>query len=85
MSDALSLLTAASLFIWRGTLTYEKALRALGEADTSVFARSRRPLEGDAGAVIRLFGKQMGRGSEVGQFVTDYMRYLRNLMIGSFG
>ena len=84
MRDALSLLDRCIAFYMGETLTYEKVLRALGEADTSVFASlTESIMDGDAGAVIRLFGKQVGRGAEVGQFISDFMQFLRNLMIAS--
>ena len=84
MRDALSLLDRCIAFYMGETLTYEKVLRALGEADTSVFASlTESIMDGDAGAVIRLFGKQVGRGAEVGQFISDFMQFLRNLMIAA--
>ena len=82
LRDALSLLDRCIAFYMDEPLTYEKTLRALGEADASVFHRLARAVNGgDAGGALRIFGKQAAAGVETGQFVTDFIRYLRNVLI----
>lgn len=84
MRDALSLLDRCLAFYMGEELTYEKALKALGEADMTVYSRLTRFLnDGDAGSVLRLYGRQIAGGIETGQFVNDYIWYLRNLLIVS--
>ena len=71
LRDALSLLDRCIAFYMDEPLTYEKTLRALGEADASVFYRLARAVNGgDAGGALRIFGKQAAAGVETGQFVT---------------
>lgn len=82
MRDALSLLDRCIAFYMNQDLTYEKALKALGEADTTIFSTEVRYIQdGNAGAAVRIFEKQVQRGVEIGQFVTDFIRYLRNLLL----
>ena len=82
MRDALSLLDRAIAFYMGETLTYEKALKALGEADTGVYCTLTGELfRGDAGGALRTLGKMLAEGVEVGQFLSDYIWFLRNLLI----
>ncbi len=82
MRDALSLLDQCMAFFMGENLTYEKVLKALGEADTAVFGSLVRAAgRGDAGRTIRIFEKQIASGMEIGQFVTDYVWFLRNLLM----
>ncbi|MBQ6376891.1 MAG: DNA polymerase III subunit gamma/tau [Lachnospiraceae bacterium] len=82
MRDALSLLDRAIAFYMGETLTYEKVLKALGEADTAVYCTlTEELLRGDAGGALRTLGKMLGEGVEVGQFLADYIWFLRNLLI----
>ena len=82
MRDALSLLDRCIAFYMDQELTYEKVLKALGEADTTIFSTEIRYIQdGNAGAAVRIFEKQVQRGVEIGQFVTDFIWYLRNLLL----
>lgn len=82
MRDALSLLDQCMAAYMGEDLTYDKVLQALGEADTTVFGRiTRSASRGEAGRVIRIFEKQISHGMEISQFVTDYIWYLRNLLM----
>ncbi len=84
MRDALSLLDQCMAFYMGENLTYDKVLKALGEADTSVFGGLVRAAgRGDAGRAVRIFGKQLSEGMEISQFVTDYIWFLRNLLMVS--
>ena len=82
MRDALSLLDQCMAFYMGEELTYEKALDALGAVDTDVYGELLgRIVRGDAGRSILLFEKMMERGREVGQVVSDFIWYLRNLLL----
>jgi DNA polymerase-3 subunit gamma/tau len=82
MRDALSLLDQCMAFYMGQSLTYDKVLKALGEADTYVFAGIvRSASRGDTGRVIRTFEKQIANGMEISQFVTGLIGYLRNLLL----
>ncbi len=82
MRDALSLLDRCIAFYYGQTLTYERALSAIGAVDTDVFADILKDvLAGNAGGAVRLFEEMMERGREAGQFVTDFIWYLRNLLL----
>ncbi|MDO4804776.1 MAG: DNA polymerase III subunit gamma/tau [Lachnospiraceae bacterium] len=82
MRDALSLLDQCMAFYMGEKLTYEKALDALGAVDTDVYGELLSVVaRGDAGRAIRIFEKMMERGREVGQFVGDFIWYLRNLLL----
>ena len=82
MRHALSLLDRCIAFYMDQELTYEKVLKALGEADTTIFSTEIRYIQdGNAGAAVRIFEKQVQRGVEIGQFVTDFIWYLRNLLL----
>ena len=84
LRDALSLLDRCLAFYMDEELTYERVLKALGEADISVFMELTRMVEeGDAGGALKLFARQISRGMEIRQFVTDYISYLRNLLIAA--
>ncbi len=84
MRDALSLLDQCMAFFMGENLTYDKVLKALGEADTSVFGGMvRSASRGDAGRAVRIFEKQIAAGMEISQFVTDYIWFLRNLLMVS--
>ncbi len=82
MRDALSLLDRCIAFYMNEKLTYWKVLKALGEADTEVFRRLTESVAaGDAAAALRLFGMEIADGVEVSQFISDYIWFLRGLML----
>lgn len=82
MRDALSLLDQCMAFYMGEDLTYEKALDALGAVDTDVYGELLGEIvRGDAGRSILIFERLMERGREVGQFVSDFIWYLRNLLL----
>ena len=82
MRDALSLLDQCIAFYMGEKITYEKALKALGAVDTDVFAGlTASIIQGDAGSAVLTFAQMMERGREAGQFVSDYIWYLRNLLM----
>ncbi|MDY5112712.1 MAG: DNA polymerase III subunit gamma/tau [Bilifractor sp.] len=82
MRDALSLLDQCIAFYLGEKLTYEKVLDVLGTVDTEVFSRLlRRVIDGDASGAIRILNEMVRNGKEMGQLVTDFTWYLRNLML----
>ena len=84
MRDALSLLDQCFAFFSGEELTYEKALSALGAVDTDVYGEILGyVIDGNAGRAMKLFSEMMERGREVGQFVNDFVWYLRNLLLVS--
>ena len=65
MRDALSLLDQCMAFYMGETLTYEKALSALGAVDTDVFGELLGEIiAGNAGRAVLIFEKIMERGRE---------------------
>lgn len=82
MRDALSLLDQCIAFYLGETLTYEKALDVLGAVDTQVFSRLLRLiLKQDTAGAIRTLEDLIIQGRELGQFVADFIWYLRNLLL----
>lgn len=82
LRDALSLLDQCIAFYLGQKLTYDNVLEVLGAVDTEIFSKLLRAvlLEDVAGA-IRLIEEMVTEGRELGQFVTDFTWYLRNLLL----
>ena len=82
MRDALSLLDQCIAFYLGEKLTYEKVLENLGAVDTEVFSGLLREiLAQHTSQAIRILEELIIRGRELGQFVTDFIWYLRNLLL----
>lgn len=82
MRDALSLLDQCIAFYLGQELTYDKVLETLGAVDTEVFSRLlRQILEKNITGAIATVEMMVVEGRELGQFVTDFTWYLRNLML----
>ena len=82
MRDALSLLDQCIAFYLGQKLTYEKVLEVLGTVDTEIFSRMLRCiLKGDVSGSIHTLEQLIIQGKELGQFVTDFTWYLRNLLL----
>lgn len=82
MRDSLSLLDQCIAFYLGQTLTYDKVLEVLGTVDVEVFSRLlRQILEGNVTACIHILEELLIGGKELGQFVTDFTWYLRNLLL----
>ena len=63
-------------------LTYDKAIDVLGAVDVSVFASMMEHITGgDLGSVIRLLDDIVMKGREIQAFVTDFISYLRDLLL----
>lgn len=82
MRDALSLLDQCVAFNYGETLTYEKTLDILGAVDSGIFSKFLRLiLKDDVLGSIDLLEEIIMQGRELVQFVTDFIWYLRNLML----
>ncbi|MBR3769340.1 MAG: DNA polymerase III subunit gamma/tau [Lachnospiraceae bacterium] len=82
MRDALSLLDQCIAFYLGQDLTYEKVLETLGAVDTEVFSRLlRQIIDKDVVGAISSIDELVIEGRELGQFVTDFAWYMRNLLL----
>ncbi len=82
MRDALSLLDQCSAFYMNEKLTYENVLEVLGAVDTEVFGRLLRSIVAeDSVACIHQLDEIVTLGRDLSQFVTDFVWYLRNLLL----
>ena len=82
MRDALSLLDQCIAFHYGKTLTYDDALDVLGAVDTEVFSRLLAAvLARNVTDCIRILEEVVMQGRELGQFVSDFTWYLRNLLL----
>lgn len=82
MRDALSLLDQCISFYLGERLTYEHVLDVLGAVDTDEFSKLLREIiEGDVTKVILHVEELIMQGRELGQFVTDFTWYMRNLLL----
>lgn len=82
MRDALSLLDQCISFYLGKKITYDNVLEVLGAVDTQVFARMLGYIrEQNVSACIRLLEEIENVGRELGQFIIDFIWYLRNLLL----
>lgn len=82
MRDALSLLDQCISFYLGQILTYDKVLDVLGAVDTEVFSKLlRKVLSGDVTGSIHVLEDLITGGRELGQFVSDFTWYMRNLLL----
>lgn len=82
MRDALSLLDQCVAFHYGEVLTYENVLDVLGAVDITVFSQLfKAVVENRTKDCIKSLEEMVIQGRELGQFVTDFIWYLRNLLI----
>ncbi len=82
MRDSLSLLDQCAAFYYGEKLTRDKVLEIVGSVDDSVFFEMTDKIaEGDAGALMNIVNSIISDGRDAGQFASDYLVHLRNLMI----
>lgn len=82
MRDALSLLDQCVAFHYGKELTYDNVLEVLGAVDASVFSELLRAvIGGQTTQCIQKLEEMVIQGRELGQFVTDFIWYLRNLLL----
>ena len=82
MRDALSLLDQCVAFHYGKLLTYDNVLEVLGAVDTTVFSNLFRAItSGDTKSCIYYLEEMVVQGRELGQFVSDFIWYMRNLLL----
>lgn len=82
MRDALSLLDQCISFYLNQTLTYDNVLTVLGTVDAAVFSQLlRHILNQDTASVLSVVDQAIMEGRELSQFLSDFLWYLRNLLI----
>ena len=82
MRDALSLLDQCIAFYLGQNLTYEKVLETLGAVDTEIFSKLLRCIiDKNVTGAIEVIDELVIEGREMGQFVTDFTWYMRNLLL----
>ncbi|MGI6095949.1 MAG: DNA polymerase III subunit gamma/tau [Lachnospiraceae bacterium] len=82
MRDALSLLDQCIAFYLGEELTYDKVLEVLGAVDTEVFSGLlRQVIAGNVTGAITVLEELVMQGRELSQFVSDFVWYLRNLLL----
>ncbi len=82
MRDALSLLDQCVAFHYGSLLTYDNVLEVLGAVDSAVFSELLRAVIAKKTVeCIRMLEEMVIQGRELGQFVTDFIWYLRNLLV----
>ena len=86
MRDSQSLLEQCVAFSFGETMTYEKVLDVLGAVDTSVFSRLLQSVRHyDVSGGIHLLDEISAQGRDLTQFVTDFIWYLRSLLLVQTG
>lgn len=82
LRDALSLLDQCVAFHYGRVLTYDNALEVLGAVDSGVFSQMFGAIvEGRTRDCICSLEEIVIQGRELGQFVTDFIWYMRNLLL----
>ena len=82
MRDSISLFDQCVAFYYGKKLTYENVLEVLGAVDNEVFSRLLRAVAGeDTSESIRMIEELVMQGRELGQFVLDFIWYMRNLLL----
>ncbi len=82
MRDGLSLLDQCVAFHYGETLTYDMALDVLGSVDSEVFGRLFRACVAEnVTETLQVVQDIVMQGRELTQFVTDFILYLRSLLL----
>lgn len=82
MRDALSLLDQCVAFHFGEKLTYDHVLDILGAVDTGIFSGMfRAVVQQNTTECIYKVEELVIQGRELGQFVTDFIWYMRNLLL----
>jgi len=80
--DALSLLEQCISYYYGETLTYERVLDVLGAVDQTIFSKMFHAIiHYDIPAAVALIDELLGAGRDLMQFVTDFIWYLRNVLL----
>lgn len=84
MRDGLSLLEQCLGYHYGEKLTYQNVLDILGAADTESFSKLFRAIvHADTEQALRIVAEATAAGKEMAQFVTDFILYLRNVLLCS--
>ena len=82
MRDALSLLDQTIAFRSEGAISYDETLEVLGAVDTEVFSRLYNSIiSRNATSCIGIIDEITMQGKDITQFLTDFVWYLRNIML----
>ena len=82
MRDALSLLDQCIAFYLGQEITYENVLKVLGAVDTEVFESMLKCiLASDVTGCMQLIENIIMKGKEITQFISDFVWYLRNMLL----
>ena len=82
LRDALSLLDQCVAFHFGTLLTYDNVLEVLGAVDSGIFSQMfGAVVRGDTRQAILTLEELVVQGRELGQFVMDFIWYLRNLLL----
>ena len=82
MRDAESLLDQCIAFYLGQDLTYEKVLEILGGLDNETYAGLLRyTVKGDVARALGVFDEAMIEGKDPARFVTEFITYIRNVLI----
>lgn len=82
MRDALSLLDQCIAFHLGKAIRYEDVLEILGAVDYEIFSQMLECIiQSDVTSVMKLIEDIVLNGREISQFVTDFIWYLRNLLL----
>lgn len=82
MRDALSLLDQCMAFYMGEKLTYDQVLSVIGAVDTEQFSSLLRAVvSDDIPAAMRKVEDLVSQGKDLGQFLQDFIWYLRNLLL----
>lgn len=82
MRDAISLLDQCIAFHIGEKLTYDQVLEVLGAVDTGVFSKLlREVIDRNIIGCINILDEVIMQGRDLTQFVTDFVWYLRNLLV----
>lgn len=82
LRDALSLLDQCIAFYFGQKLSYENVLDVLGAVDTSVYSEMfNNIINSDVIGCTRLIDSMLVSGRDLNQFITEFIWYLRNLLL----
>ncbi len=82
LRDALSLLDQCIAFYLGKKLTFDSVLEVLGTVDAEVFGEIfRLTCAQNVAGIVKALERMVLQGREMGQFVTDYIWYLRNMLM----
>lgn len=86
LRDSISLFDQCAAFYYGEKLTFERVLDVLGAVDNEVYSQFLRLLcEKNAGQCLRRVEDLILQGRDLGQFVSDFVWYLRGVLLAQTG